>query len=492
MAVAARPPEPKSAQRPARIDVPTPTGPSAGAAGPPGRGPGGSLRAFRRDPLSFLTSCARDYGDFVPLRIALRRAVLLSHPDLVEEVLVTQHQNFVKTPLLRRSRRLLGHGLLLSEGDFWRRQRRLMQPAFHRQRIAGYGETMVRATERTLATWRDGEACDIHQDMMALTLEIVCRTLFGADISGEAAEVAAAMATAQERINARMGSWLALLPDTFPTPGNLAFLRAAKRLDAIIDGIIEQRRAGAEDTGDLLSMLLDARDDDGRGMTDQQLRDEVMTLFLAGHETTALALSWTWYLLAQHPAVEARLHDELRAVLCGQAPAAGDVPQLRYTEAVISEALRLYPPAWTQGREAVRDCVIGGYPVRAGTVVVLSQWVLHRDPRFFDQPEAFMPERWTDPSAGSEPALSAGSEPALSAGKGQALTRRLPRFAYFPFGGGPRLCIGSSFAMMEAVLLLAAIAQQFRLALVPGQTIVPWPAITLRPKGGIHVTLHRR
>ncbi|MGH2368746.1 MAG: cytochrome P450, partial [Chloroflexota bacterium] len=276
------------------------------------------------------------------------------------------------------------------------------------------------------------------------------------------------------------------------TPGNLAFLRAAKRLDAIIDGIIEQRRAGAEDTGDLLSMLLDARDDDGRGMTDQQLRDEVMTLFLAGHETTALALSWTWYLLAQHPAVEARLHDELRAGLRGQAPAAGDVPQLRYTEAVISEALRLYPPAWTQGREAVRDCVIGGYPVRAGTVVVLSQWVLHRDPRFFDQPEAFMPERWTDPSAGSEPALSAGSEPALSAGKGQALTRRLPRFAYFPFGGGPRLCIGSSFAMMEAVLLLAAIAQQFRLALVPGQTIVPWPAITLRPKGGIHVTLHRR
>ncbi|HWP28608.1 MAG TPA: cytochrome P450, partial [Chloroflexota bacterium] len=346
----------------------------------------------------------------------------------------------------------------------------LIQPAFHRQQLAAYSEIMVACTEQLLATWRDGEVRDIHQEMMRLTLQIVARALFGADVADEAAVVDEALRVALERFGTRLSSLAFLLPDTLPTPDNWGFLRAARRLDAIVYRIIAARRASGADRGDLLSILLRARDEaDGGGMTDRQLHDEVMTLLLAGHETTAIALSWTWYLLSQHPAVEARLLAELQAVLGGRAPTAEDLPRLPYTEWVLWEALRLYPPAWALAREAVQDCEIGGYPVPAGTIVVMSQWLLHRDPRYFDAPERFLPERWAD-----------------------GLAKRLPRYAYFPFGGGPRLCIGAGFASLEAALVLATVLPRFRLTLVPGHPIALWPSVTLRPRYGIRMVLHRR
>jgi cytochrome P450 len=437
--------------------------------GPRGHFLSGHLPELSRDWLGGLTRYAREYGDYVPLRLGPKRAVLLSHPDYVEYVLVTNARNFIKSPALRNSRRLLGNGLVTSEGDFWRRQRRLAQPAFHRGRIASYGEVMVAYTERLLAAWPDGAERDFHADMMQLTLEIVAKTLFDADVRGAAADVGAALAVILERFNARLNSLLFLVPDTLPLPGNQGLLRAAQRLDVLIYDIIARRRASGQDTGDLLSMLLQAQDEDGSQMTDRQLRDEVMTLFLAGHETTAIALSWAQYLLAQHPAVEEQVVAELRAVLGGRAPTVADLPRLRYTEMVVTEALRLYPPAWTVAREALGPCEIGGHEVSRGTILMMSQWVLHRDPRYFEAPEAFRPERWAN-----------------------GLAKELPKYVYFPFGGGPRVCIGSGFAMMEAVLLLATITQQFHVALVPGRPVVPWPSATLRPRDGVPVVVHRR
>jgi cytochrome P450 len=451
--------------------------------GPKGQFPTGNLPEFSRDRLGFLTACAREYGDFVPFRLGPRPFVLLSHPDYVEYVLVANNDNFRKHYLLRMNRLLLGNGLLTSEGDLWRRQRRLAQPAFHRQRIAAYGEVMVEYAERMLATWRDGEVRDVHADMTRLTLEIVAKTLFDADVAGEAGHVGAALEVVMETFIARMDSLL-MLPESVPTPTNLRLQRAVRQLDEIVYGIIAHRRASGEDRGDpsasseqvrfagqaLLSMLLRARDeDDGGRMTDKQLRDETMTLFLAGHETTAIALSWTWYLLARHPEVVAKLEAELDATLGGRAPTVADLPRLPYAGMVVSEAMRLYPPAYAFGREAIGDCEIGGHRVTAGTTVIMSPWVLHRDRRFYDEPEAFDPDRWA-----------------------HGLARRLPKYAYFPFGGGPRVCIGASFATMEATLLLAAIARRFRLALASDAPITPQPAITLRPKDGIRVLLRAR
>jgi cytochrome P450 len=352
----------------------------------------------------------------------------------------------------------------------WRRQRRLMQPAFHRERIAGYGPSMVEFTERLLASCRDGEVREIQSDMMRLTLQIACETLFGSDVAGEAAEVGAAFTTALECLQVRISGLQILLPDGVPTPTSLRLRRAVRRLDGLVYRIVAERRASAADRGDLLSLLLGARDaDDGTGLTDRQLRDEVLTLVFAGHETTALALTWAWYLLAQHPAAEARLHAELAAVLGGRGPKAADVARLPFTNAVIAEALRLYPPVWGLGREATENTTLGGYPVGKGTIVLLSPWTLQRDPRYYAEPDAFRPERWLD-----------------------GLAQRLPRFAYFPFGGGPRQCIGNSFALLEAALVLATIAQRYHLALVPGQTIRPMPTGTLRPQDPIRMQLQVR
>jgi cytochrome P450 len=429
----------------------------------------GSFADFRRDQLGFYASCAREYGDVVPVRLGPRRIVLIYHPDAIEEVLATRNRDFVKSPGVRLLRPLLGEGLLLSEGDVWLRQRRLVQPAFHRQRLAAYGDVMTAYAERRLQGWKEGQVLEVHAEMMALTQAIVTKTLFDADVSDEAHAIGYASRVLMEDFGARLAS-VVRLPHWVPTPGNVKSARAVRRLDQVVYRIIANRRQSGEDRGDLLSILLHARDaDDATRMTDRQVRDEVMTLFMAGHETTAVALSWTWYLLAQHPDVDARLAQELRTVLGGRAPAVADLPRLPYTEMVVMESMRLYPPAYGMGREATRSTEVAGHPIARGVIVVMPTWVVQRDARWFEEPEAFRPERWAD-----------------------GLARRLPRYAYFPFGGGPRQCIGSAFAMMEATLILATIAQRFSLVLVPDQRVIPTPYVTLRPEPGIRMLLARR
>jgi cytochrome P450 len=435
--------------------------------GPPKSAEGSHFQNLRRDALGYLTHLARTYGDIVSLRYFRYRIYFLSHPDYIEEVLVNQAKKFYKGRILRANRRLFGNGLLTSEGDFWLRQRRLAQPAFHRARVASYAETMVRYTERHLESWRGGEERDAHKEMMRLTLQIVAKTLFDAEVAKDAQEVGRALEVLMH-LNSDFRS-LVMIPAWLPTPRNVRSYFAVRRLDRIIYRIIEERRASGRDAGDLLSMLLHAQDEDGSRMTDRQLRDEAITLFLAGHETTAITLSWTWWLLAQYPQVEAKLHAELDAQLAGRAPAMEDLPRLPYLDRVLTESLRLYPPAWGMARMAVEDAEIGGYRIPKGAGISLAQWVVHRDPRWFENPEEFRPERWENDFA-----------------------KKIPRFAYFPFGGGPRQCIGNNFAQMEAALILATIAQRFRLRLVPGHAVVPMPTITLRPKHGIRVTLESR
>ena len=440
------------------------------------RGPRGHLLLgngpdFKRDrQLAFYASCAREYGDVVPVRLGHRRGILIYHPDAIEQVLVTRSRDFVKSPGVRLLRPLLGDGLLLSEGDLWLRQRRLVQPAFHRQRVAAYGEVMTTLAARRLAGWKDGDILDVHTEMMVLTQTIVAKALFDADVSDESYAIGQATTVLMEDFGARLGSVLQLLPDWVPTPANLRARRAIRLLDEVVYRMIAARRRSGEDRGDLLSILLQAQDaDDGTTMTDRQVRDEVMTLFMAGHETTAVALSWTWYLLALNPEADARLAEELLTVVGDRAPTVLDLPRLKYAEMVISESMRLYPPAYGIGRQAVRPTEVAGHAVAPGRIVVIPTWTVHRDARWFEEPEAFRPERWADDRA-----------------------RRLPRFAYFPFGGGPRQCIGNGFATMEAVLLLATIARRFQLSLVPGQRVTPTPYVTLRPEPGIRMLLARR
>ena len=438
-------------------------------AGPKGHWLSGNLPHFAGDRLGFFTHCARTYGDFVPVRLGPRRAVILSHPELIEEVLVAKNKHFRKHFALRTTKRTLGNGLLTSEGDFWRRQRRLAQPAFHKDRVAAHAAVMVELTETMLEGWRDGQARDAQDDMMGLTLQVVARTLFGADIAGETAEVSEAMETVMREFTERVGKFFRL-PDAVPTPANSACDAPPRRLDRIIYAMIDRRRASGEDGGDLLSMLLTAQDEEGGGgMSDQQLRDEAMTLFMAGHETTANTLAWAWFLLATHPEAEAKLHEELDAALPDRPPTFADLPRLPFAERIITEALRVYPTVWVVGREAFEPCEIGGHRIRVGTTMFMPQWVVHRDPRFFDDPESFRPDRWAD-----------------------GLAKRIPRYAYFPFGGGPRVCIGNGFAMMEAILLLSTIARRYRLALAPDADVHPLATMTLRPDRGVKVIVSGR
>lgn len=437
--------------------------------GPKGALLSGHLPMFRKDSLRFLDQCAREYGDIVRMRFAFIPVYVLNNPDYIESVLVAQNRHFIKSEGVRQLKGLLGNGLLTSEGDFWRRQRRLSQPAFHHQRIAAYGDVMVDLTRQMLDRWRAGETRDLHKEMMRLTLAIAAKTLFSAEVDGDAAVVDTVFAEIVQYLNDRLSSLAYLLPESLPLPQNIRYRRAVRQLDEVVYRIINQRRASGEDRGDLLSMLLQAQDEDGSQMTDKQLRDEVMTLFLAGHETTAVLLSWTGYLLSQHPAVEQKLADEVEAVLGGRAPTVADLPQLRYAEWVIQETLRLYPPAWLLGREPLQDCEFGGFRVPKGSILLMSPWVMHRDARYFENPAAFNPDRWAN-----------------------GLAKTLPRFAYFPFGGGPRLCIGNQFAMMEAVLVLVSIIQRYRLNLAPGQQVIPQPLVTLRPGSDIKMQLSRR
>lgn len=435
--------------------------------GPTGNFLLGNLREFAADILGFFTKCAREYGDIVKIRLPQHKALLISRPDFIEQVLVTNSRSFGKHQFFwKHVRAIFGEGLLTSEGDFWLRQRRMAQPSFHKERIAGYGKVMVDFSEQMLAEWKDGEIRDIHKELMHVTSRIVTKALFQADYTPDMHAVDGAFNIVIEEVATRFRRPIRI-PEFLPTPGNLRYKRSVRRLDDLIYRIIKERRS-AENGTDLLSMMLRAQDEDGTRMTDRQLRDEAVTLFLAGHETTAIALTWTFYLLSQHPEAQTELLSELQTVLAGRNPELNDLPNLRYTEMVINESMRLFPPAYAFGRQALQDSRINGVEVPKGTTVFISQWVMHRDPRYFDAPQEFRPERWAD-----------------------GLAKRLPRFAYFPFGGGPRVCIGNSFAMMEAILLLATILQQYRMELVAGHPVEPFPSITLRPRYGMKMILHK-
>jgi len=420
--------------------------------GPKPRFPIGNMPLASADPLAVFLGWAREFGDIFYYRAAWIHVYFLNHPDLIEAVLVRNYQNFLKDHVVRKSRWFFGDGLLTNEGESWLRQRRLSQPAFHRERIASYAKIMTGYAEEMLASWKDknkdGEICDMHQEMMQLTLRIVVRALFNVE-SEEIGEISAAMNVLMRN---SVGLRLLLPPVAryLPTPAMNEFRRSIKQLDKTVYGIIARRRETESDSGDLLSILMQARDEDASGMNDKQLRDEVMTFLLAGHETTALALSWTWYLLGQNPEAEQKLHEELDRVLNGRDPAFSDLQRLPFSERVIKESLRLYPPAWGLARTVIKEFELGGYRIPAGANVVMSTWVVHRDPRYFPEPAKFDPDRWLPEKA-----------------------QKLPKFAYFPFGGGPRQCIGASFAMMEATLLLATIAQRFQFRAVSGDPITP-------------------
>lgn len=429
----------------------------------------GVMPDFNRDILGFVTR-GRDRGDIVRARFLYINAYFLYHPADIEYVLSTNAKNFKKTLSLQSNffQRLVGNGLLTSEGDFWRRQRRLAQPAFHRQRISGYADVMVEYAQRMMASWRAGAERRIDSDMMRLTLEIVVKTLFNANVAADADRVERVMSELVKPFAAQATlKWI--LDNRLPTPTHRRFHKLAAEIDEIIYRIIAERRASGRDEGDLLSMLLAAQDEDGGQMTDKQLRDEVITIFLAGQETTALTLSWTWYLLARNPEIEQRFHEEIDQVLNGNLPTITDVPKLKYTEMIVRESMRLYPPGYGVGRTAIEECEIGGYRVPAKTQVFMFQWATQRDPRFFAEPERFEPERWTD-----------------------ELAATLPKYAYFPFGGGPRICIGNTFAMMEIILVLATIGQKFRFSLASNRPVEIEPAMSLRPKDGIVVTVRNR
>jgi cytochrome P450 len=440
------------------------------AAGPRGalaRIPGSTILSLYRDPVGSLTRMAAAQGDVARFRWGSRQEYLLNHPDLIEQVLVTKQRSFMKGQALQESKRILGQGLLTSEGDLHLRQRRLVQPLFHRRRIAAYGGEMGECAERLQLGWSDGETRDLHEEMTRLTLAIVGRTLFATDVEAEAAEIGAALSDAMESLQRFMLPFYGAL-DRLPLPTVRRLRTSRQRLDATIERLLAERRA-KPGGGDLLSLLLETRDETGRAMSDLQVRDEAMTIFLAGHETTAVALTWTWMLLAQHAAIERRLHAELDRVLGRRLPTVDDLAELSYTDTVVRESMRLYPPAWLIGRRALVDVELGAYLIPAGSIVILSPWVTQRDARFFTEPLRFDPDRWTADAAAARPA-----------------------FSYFPFGGGVRRCLGESFALMEAKLLLASIARRWRFRLDPGQRVDVLPRITLRPRYGMRMRLEDR
>lgn len=442
------------------------------APGPRGHFLLGSLLDVGRDPIRYYQTSRRRYGDVIRFRSYGKNAWhFLAHPDDIEYVLQSNWRNYAKGFFFsRRLRLLIGDGLFTSEGDLWLRQRRLTQPAFHRQRLGEWATITTDATEELLRDWqplqKSGEPFDVTTEMMRLTLQVVGRTLFSTDLGAEAEKIYGALTIALDHISYRMFHPLSP-PENIPTPRNRRFQAARQVLDDVSLAMIRERRRQGTDTGDLLSMLLLARDEDtGEGMDDRQLRDEIMTILMAGHETTAVALSWTWWLLSQHPEVWERLQAELGSALSGRTPSIEDVPNLPYTRMIIQEAMRVYPPIWAMTRQAVEDDTIRGYHIAAGSTIIVMQYITHRHPDFWQNPDRFDPENFAPEYSESR-----------------------PRFAYFPFGGGPRGCLGNSFAMMEAQLILATIAQRHRLQPVPGQKVEPEPSITLRPRNGIMMTL---
>lgn len=428
-----------------------------------------ALRRVRpANPILLFQQLARDYGDIAHYKLAWNHIVFLNHPDYIREVLVVQNDNFVKERTVQRTKMLLGEGMITSEGAQHRQQRQVAQPAFHRQRIPEYASAIVDEAVGMRENWRDGEQRDIAVDMMHLTLNVVARTLFATDLREEASELADAINRIMSLYN-----FLVMLPAAewlvhVRPPGLAAFVRARKRIDAVVYRMIEAHRRERTNGGSLLDLMLAAAPEH-TAASEQSLRDQVITIFLAGYETVANALSWTWYLLSQNPECERRFHAEIDRELQRKSPSFEDVPRLRYVEMVLAESMRLYPPAWAMGRRARNDFQLGEFFLPAKTTVLISQFVSHRDPRFFPDPLRFDPERFTP----------------------EAKARRA-KFTYFPFGAGFRQCIGESFAWMEGVLLLATIGQKWRLALVPGHQVEPEPLITLRPKYGMKMQVEAR
>ncbi len=421
----------------------------------------GVLAAFRKNPPEFLLNVARPRGELVHMRLGPQETYVISNPAWIKDILVTHQSNFMKSRVLERAKVLLGEGLLTSEGQHHTRQRRLVQPAFHRDRLIGYGSAMVECAVDCRDRWRTGATLDIAREMTRLTLAIVARTLFSADVSSEADQIGVALTEVLglfEWVQIPFSEWL----EKLPLPSVRRFERARALLDKIIYGIIADRRASGHDAGDLLSMLLLAQDEGSR-MSDKQVRDEALTLFLAGHETTANALTWTWYLLSQNPEAERNFHAEI------DLPTFDDLPQLKYVEMVFAESMRLYPPAWAIGRRNLETYQIDGYSIPPRSIILMSPYVVHRDPRWFPNPEIFDPDRWLP----------------------EAVAAR-PKFSYFPFGGGARVCIGERFAWMEGVLLLATLAQRWRLSLVKNHPVDIKALITLRPKYGMQMTVSPR
>ncbi len=421
------------------------------------------------DMLQFVKDTQPQFGDFHYTKFGWVSFYMITDPDLMHEILVERPEEFYKLKLIKYALGpFLGNGLLTNEGDFWKRQRKLAQPAFHSKRIENYANIMVDYTRRMLAGWRTGETRRLDREMMKLTLNIVAKTLFDADVSGDADHVGDLLTRILEASNNRINSAVQL-PDWLSTPKTRQMHKDIAELDVIIQRFIDERRQSGDDKGDLLSMLLQARDDDGNAMDDKQLRDELMTIFLAGHETTAMNMTWTWYLLMEHPEVMSRLKAEVDAAIGDRPATMADLGNLKYAEMVVKESMRLYPPAASVGREPIHDLELGGYTIPKGALLTLSIYGLHRNPKVFANPEAFDPERFSPENE-----------------------KTIPRYGYLPFGAGPRVCIGNSFAMMEARLILATMVQQAELSLVPGQTIVPKQLVTVRPANGIEVKVKMR
>lgn len=436
---------------------------------PPGHWLLGQLPQLRADMLGLFTHSAREYGDVVAFRFGPRRSVLISHPHDIEQILVHRNREFKKNWALRQLRGVVGDGLLTNEGEAWLRQRRLIQPAFQRAAIAEYGQTMTELAEQMLAGWCDGEQRDLYSDLTRLTLAIAVKTLMDVDAGDVFEQISAAMDTLAVEFPRRFEKGRPL-PLWIPTPANRRFGGAVRSMERVVARIISQRRCEKHGRDDLLSRLIRARDDgDGAGMSDRQLRDEVLTMLLAGHETTANAMIWMWLLIVQHPHVEQALLKEFDEALGARAPSVEDIPRLKLTDAVVRETMRLFPSAYMIGRQALAPFAIGGYEFPAGVNLLMSQWVVHRDERWFDNAQHFDPSRWLD-----------------------GRTAKLPKFAYFPFGGGARTCVGNTFAMQEIVLLLATMLPRFRIAPIDIEQVRPRPAATLRPDRNVMAFVHRR
>jgi cytochrome P450 len=438
--------------------------------GPKTKVPLGHLFSYRRDSIGFLRKIAKEYGDIVHFKIGPIRIVLLNHPDFIKEVLSTQHRSFVKGRPLEMAKELLGEGLLTSEGDFHKRQSRIIQPAFHRNMIESFVPAMMKCVTRLMNRWEDGMKVDMKDEMTKTSVEIAGMTLFNSDIEHETSEISKALDTATSlfgRISLPFSEWLLKIP----LPGNLRFYRAKKRLDSTINRMINERRRNKIDNGDLISILLRSQNEkvNGGGMSDQQIRDEAMTLFLTAFDTTSTALTWTWYLLSQNPEVETELHEEIDHVLNGRLPTAEDFAQLKYTRMLFGESMRIYPPSYVIPRQALEDFPIDKYIVPRGSIILMSPYLIHHDSRFYRDPEKFDPHAWDKHSHGQN-----------------------SKYEYFPFSRGPRSCIGEPFAWMQGILMLASIAQLWRIKLVPDHPVELLPLINLRPKYGMMMTLHRR